>query len=259
MYAADQAGITPVAPYVEALGANGQWVKVVDDMGFPAGLERTTIADLTSKLPPGTRRIRISTNLQIYWDQVLVDRTASDIPTRIVEVPLAEATLGFHGYPRPIERKTPGDLSYIYEDVSLTGPYARQSGAYTRLGDVRELLTAADDRHVVFGSGDEVQLEFDPAKLPPLPTGWKRDYLFFADGFEKDMDFYAADGPTVEPLPFHAMPGYPYPATKAPASASYLQYLLEYNTRFYSGDAEFQYRFRYPTMPHDPLAPSGIH
>jgi len=31
-------------------------------------------ADLTGKLPAGTRRIRITTNLQIYWDSILIDR-----------------------------------------------------------------------------------------------------------------------------------------------------------------------------------------
>ncbi|HEY8715079.1 MAG TPA: FG-GAP-like repeat-containing protein, partial [Candidatus Acidoferrum sp.] len=38
MYAADQAGIKVIAPYVEALDAQGKWNRVVDDMGFPAGL-----------------------------------------------------------------------------------------------------------------------------------------------------------------------------------------------------------------------------
>ena len=52
---------------------DGTWKRVVDDMGFPAGLPRTITVDLTGKLPPGTRKIRITTNLQIYWDQILVD------------------------------------------------------------------------------------------------------------------------------------------------------------------------------------------
>ena len=42
-------------------------------MGFPAGLPRTIVVDLTGKLPAGARRIRITTNLQIYWDRVRVD------------------------------------------------------------------------------------------------------------------------------------------------------------------------------------------
>jgi hypothetical protein len=53
---------------------------VIDDMGFPAGGPRTMTADLTGKLPPGTRKIRITTNLQIYWDSILVSRTAQIAP-----------------------------------------------------------------------------------------------------------------------------------------------------------------------------------
>ena len=51
MYAADQAGLKTVAPYVEAQDAKGKWIRVVEDMGFPAGLPRTMTADLTGKLP----------------------------------------------------------------------------------------------------------------------------------------------------------------------------------------------------------------
>ena len=72
MYAASQAGVESIAPYVEALGRNGKWVRIEDDMGFPAGGPRTITADLTGKLPPGTERVRITTNLQIYWDLSLI-------------------------------------------------------------------------------------------------------------------------------------------------------------------------------------------
>ncbi len=75
MYAASQAGITAISPYVEALGADGKWKRVVDDMGFPAGGPRTMTADLTGKLPAGTKKIRITTNLQVYWDSILISRT----------------------------------------------------------------------------------------------------------------------------------------------------------------------------------------
>ncbi|HXZ79083.1 MAG TPA: FG-GAP-like repeat-containing protein [Terriglobales bacterium] len=248
MFAAHQAGIDPVAPYVEAQDSNGKWLRVVDDMGFPAGLPRTTVADLSGKLPLGTRRIRIGTNLQIYWDQILIDRTTQAPEFRLSKVPLAKADLGFHGYPRDIERpaNAKGDHYYVYEDVSLSGPYVRQPGAYTRPGNVLDLLERVDDRFVIFGSGDEVRLDFDPAKLPPLPAGWTRDYFFFADGFEKDMDFYAAEGLTVAPLPFHEMGTYPYPAAKNyPLDVEHLNYLLDFNTRFYSETPTQEFRFRF--------------
>jgi hypothetical protein len=215
-------------------------------MGFPAGLPRVITVDLTGKLRPGTRRIRIGTNLQIYWDKILIDNTDADPRVQTHEVPLSAARLHFHGYPKVDESRFPGDLNYDYADVSLTGPYARHIGAYTRYGDVLPLLKAADDKYVVFGSGEEVVLDFDPAGLPPLPAGWKRDYLFYANGFVKDMDFYAADAFTVDPLPFHKMGIYPQPPRKQyPLDRSTLDYLLEYNTRYQSGNGVSAYRYEF--------------
>jgi tetratricopeptide (TPR) repeat protein len=249
MYAADQAHLRPFAPYVEALvsgkGENEKWVRVVDDMGFPAGGPRTMTADLTGKLPPGTQRIRVTTNLQIYWDNILISRTKQDQSARLTQVPLVRADLSFHGFPLKIEDKPPGNVKYIYEKTSATGPYTRPAGAYTRHGDVRSLLGSVDDKFVVFGSGDEVALDFDPRTLPDLPRGWVRDYFFIANGYEKDMDFYAYRGDTVDPLPFRSMNGYPYPGQSFPADGNHLNYLLEYNTRFLSGNESSGYAFRY--------------
>src|SRR5437868_4320789 len=245
MYAADQAGIQAIAPYVEAQNAQGKWVRVLDDMGFPAGLPRTMVADLSGKIPQGTQHIRISTNLQIYWDNILIDRTDNDesetytgknAKYRLTSVPLRRADLRFHGYPRQIEDRPPGNVKYVYEEISRTGPYARQAGTYTRYGDVRPLLADFDDRVAVFGSGEEVALQFDAASLPTLPAGWVRDYFFVADGYEKDMDFYAFDGNTVDPLPFREMGTYPYPGKSYPLDDNHLNYLLEYNTRHVSGN-----------------------
>ncbi len=259
MYAADQAHLRPIAPYVEALvpangssekGGREKWVRVVDDLGFPAGGPRTMTADLTGKIPIGTRRIRITTNLQIYWDNILMSRTNQDNSqqqsARVTPVPLARADLGFHGFPLKIEGKPAGNVKYIYEKTSATGPYTRPAGAYTRYGDVRPLLDSVDDKFVVFGSGDEVALDFDTATLPALPQGWVRDYFFIANGYEKDMDFYAYRGDAVDPLPFRDMRTYPYPGQSFPSDPEHLNYLLEYNTRFMSGNEASGYAFRYP-------------
>jgi Flp pilus assembly protein TadD len=247
MYAAWQAGVKPVAPYVEAQDATGKWVRVVDDMGFPAGLARTMIADLTGKVPAGTRRIRIVTNLKIYWDRIRVDNSSPTIAYRLSEVPLAGATLDFRGYPQVIEGNPKNDIRYVYENASATGPYTRQSGYYTRYGDVKELVTQSDNRYVIFGSGDEVSVEFDPSNLPALVAGWARDYFFYADGFAKDMDFYAAHGDTVSPLPFHTLIPYPYPdGIGYPLDAEHLRSILEYDTRPVNGPAGASFQFRYP-------------
>ena len=76
LYAAWQAGIKPISPYVEAQLPDGTWKTIPGEAGFPAGLERTIVVDLTGKLPAGTRRIRLQTNLEIYWDQVLIDQSS---------------------------------------------------------------------------------------------------------------------------------------------------------------------------------------
>ncbi len=247
MYAAAQAGVDAIAPYVEALDGNSKWVRVEDDMGFPAGGPRTMTADLTGKLPPGTQRIRISTNLMVYWNSILIDRASQEQNIHLNPVPLARANLAFHGFPLKIEGQPQGNVKYIYEKASATGPYTRPAGSYTRYGDVRTLVTSFDDRLAVFGSGDEVALDFDPAKLPALPKGWVRDYFFLANGYEKDMDFYAAYGDTVDPMPFRGMEGYPYPKTKPfPLDAAHFNYLLNYNTRYMSGDEQAGYSFDYP-------------
>src|SRR5438552_1605873 len=247
MYAANQVGIQGIPPFVEAQGANGKWIKVVDDMGFPAGGPRTMTADLTGKLPVGTRRIRITTNLQIYWDIILISRTPQNQKVRLTSVPLTRADLRFHGFPLKTEGDPPGHVKYVYENASATGPYTRPIGAYTRYGDVRPLLTSFDDRLVVFGSGDEVALDFDPSRLPALPRGWTRDYFFVANGYEKDMDFYTDDGDTVAPLPFRTMGTYPYPKEKSfPLGETHMNDFLQYNTRHLSGNEPRGYSFDYP-------------
>lgn len=273
MYAASQAGVQATAPYVEALVGAGRvgrtflsdknsrdsnrsdknvratqpekWVRILDDMGFPAGLPRTITTDLSGKLPIGTTQIRITTNLQIYWDNILIDRSVQRNNFKLNAIPLAKSQLGYHGYPRQIEDRPPGNVKYVYEQVSRTGPYARQAGEYTRYGDVLPLLKNSDDKLTVFGSGEEVQLEFDPSKLPPLPKGWTRDYFFMANGYEKDMDFYAAHGDTVEPLPFRGMGTYPYSGKSFPSDREHQDYMLKYNTRFVSGNEPRGYSYEY--------------
>ena len=115
---------------------DGSWKEILHDMGFPAGLPRTIVVDLTGKLPVGATHLRIRTNLQIYWDQILIDNEANQPASlRQTELPLAKATLAFHGYPKQIDGATPGDLTYDYQSISATGPLpvaARQLHALRR-------------------------------------------------------------------------------------------------------------------------------
>lgn len=257
LYAAWQAGIQPHSPSVEAQMPDGSWRLIVKDMGFPAGLPRTVVADLSGKMPSDARRIRIRTNLQIYWDQILVDNAPqSDSSIRLHELPLDSAHLEFRGYPRQIEGATPGDLTYDYQEISQTGPFLWHSGSYTHYGDVTPLLMKRDNHFVIFGTGEDIDAEFSESALPKLSPGWARDYFFYADGFVKDMDFHEALPFTVSELPFSGMSQYPYTTQEHfPEDPDSLAYQLDWNDRVESGARTQRYVFEYKWNPSRPIDP----
>jgi hypothetical protein len=85
---------------------------------------------------------------------------------------------------------------------------------------------------VISQPGDEIALVFDGSKLPPLPAGWKRTFLLYADGFSKEMDVNSASPDQVAPLPYHGMKEYPYPLPGSyPMDQAHRAYMERYNTR----------------------------
>jgi hypothetical protein len=57
----------------------------------------------------------------------------------------------------------------------------------------------------------------------------------YVNGYSKEMNPRSASPDTLEPLPFHAMSGYPYgPTEHYPRSRIYRDYLARYNTRIVS-------------------------
>lgn len=254
MYAAWQAGMQPIPPRLDVQMSDGSWKRIVDDMGFPAGLPRTIVVDLTGKLPAGARKIRITTNLQIYWDRIRVDNGHDALSqVRRTEVPLAMAHLAFRGYPKQVEGATPGDLTYDYNQISATGPFLWARGEYTRYGDVTPLLGKIDNRYVIFGTGEEIDAEFSAVGLPELPQGWTRDYFFYANGFVKDMDWWEASPFTVAQMPFQQMSQYPYPASEHyPETRDADRYWLEWNSRWETGNRRQRWQFDYRPAHEEP-------
>ena len=219
-----------VMPYLQMQDAAGQWKTVNEDMGMPAGKPKTIAVDL--RFPSASRKLRIVTKLCVYWDEIFLSEGASTPQVRQQEVSLLSADLHFRGFSEARihpERKQPD--TFFYGAVSSNSFWNPTPGMYTRYGDVRELLQTVDDRLALLGSGDEIKLQFSSA-LPPLPAGWTRDFLLKVDGWAKDRDPNTAFSTSVEPLPFHAMTRYPYPAAEHfPDDAAHQQYRREYNTR----------------------------
>ncbi len=228
--AASQAGKTMQPPALQVKDAGGNWKTVIPDIGIPVGRPQTVTVDLTGKFLSANREVRIVTNMRIYWDQILVDTSNGTIPNQIARLDPERADLhwrGFSGEATPDGREPFG---YDYDHVSFASPWKVMTGHYTREGDVRELLTKSDDMFAICRTGDEIRLSFDAARLTPLPQGWKRTFLLYADGFSKEMDINSASPDQIFPLPFHGMSRYPY---KWPEQypLSRRRYLEQYNTR----------------------------
>jgi hypothetical protein len=142
------------------------------------------------------------------------------------------ADLHWRGYSAQVSPDGREPYGYDYSRVTTTAPWKHMPGRYTREGDVRELLVRSDDMFVVSKPGDEIALRFDATRLGPLPPGWKRTFLLYADGFSKEMDINSASPDAVAPLPFHGMKRYPYgPAESYPMTLEQRRYLDLYNTR----------------------------
>ncbi len=204
--------ITP-APYLEVKAANGSWIRVAQDIPLPSDYRaRTYTVDLTGIFPADVMdyQIRFNNFWNVTYDYIGIDTT-----------PQANIT---------VQTLTPAsaEFSQLWETQSTS------SGAFTRYGDVNELLLNADDMFVVGRQGDQVNMQFSTANLTDPEPGMVRDYFFVVACWFKDPPGawgYGFDF-TVNPMPFMAMTGFPYTTAESyPTDAAHLAYLQQYNTR----------------------------
>lgn len=234
--AAAQAGVSVVTPYLEVSNGSGGFEKIVDEMGFPAGLPKTMLVDLSGLVGPGRDLLRLTTSMRLYWDQIHIAEKVDDTPLRVTELQPSKASLSFRGYPASVSADGRDPRIYDYSKISNTELWGIHEGFYTRYGDVGELVAGVDDLYVITHHGDEMTLLFDESRLPPLSAGKKRTFMAIADGFGKDMDLNAARPHRVAPLPFHGMSSYPYPPGSFPIDDRIQRYRNEYNTRYVGPD-----------------------
>jgi tetratricopeptide (TPR) repeat protein len=196
-----------VAPSGLALEARvaGQWIVVNPDLGFPAGKNKTMLVDL-ARVPAGADRLRLRTNLEIYWDQIAVAER-SQAAAKTTRLQPANAELAFRGYSTTRSPRGDAPETPIYDRLSNTAQRWRDLvGYYTRFGNVNALLAGVDDRYVIMNAGDELRLQFQE-QAPPA-AGWRRDFVLIGDGWEKDGDYNTGYSQTVLPLPSHGRPDY---------------------------------------------------
>lgn len=227
--------VPPRPPALHAVDANGQWREVRPFMGFPGGKTKTIAIDISDVFAPGStdHRLRIVTNMEFYWDAVFFTVDEEPVEIRQTELSLVRADVLERGGVSLREWPLAGNgpENFDYSQLIPGSSWPPMAGNFTRLGDVRPLLTERDDHLVVIGSGDEIQLSFAvPSERPT--AGWVRDFVIYNVGWDKDWDLNTVYGETVEPLPFRDMTNYAHQdGQPRPLDEDFRRYLRTYQTR----------------------------
>ncbi len=219
--------------------AAGRFREARGGLGFPAGKDKTVLLDLTGLFPStGPRRLRLSTNLEIFWDRLGWAQGRPDVRLEPRRLDLAAAELRYRGYSVTGQDapSAPERPRYV---LAGTAPRWRDlEGYHTRFGEVGELLRRVDDRYVIMNAGDEIALVF-PEALAPAP-GLVRDFVFVGDGWVKDGDYNTTFSRTVLPLPTHETGRYATPPIRLEDDPVYRRHprdFEEYHTRYVSPES----------------------
>ncbi|HEY4425026.1 MAG TPA: FG-GAP-like repeat-containing protein [Pyrinomonadaceae bacterium] len=224
---------------LEIPDGRGGWQVVRPNLGFPAGRKKICLFDLAGVFKPGIpRRLRLRTNLEIYWDSFewAVGLPSAQLKTTRLDPDVAD--LHHRGYSVINQRDDSSPETPDYNRLASSKQIWRDLiGYYTRFGDVRELLLHPDDRYVIMNAGDEMSFRF--AEQPAPPAGWVRDYVIVGDGWIKDGDYNSTFSKTVLPLPYHAKNQYITPPTRLEDEVVYRQHPEDwqnYHTRYVTPD-----------------------
>ncbi|HKQ53721.1 MAG TPA: FG-GAP-like repeat-containing protein [Pyrinomonadaceae bacterium] len=196
---------------LEVPDGRGGWTVANPNMGFTAGRNKICLFDLTNAFRPDTpRKLRLRTNLEIYWDKLEWAAGLPDAQLKTTRLDPFAADLHYRGYSVINQKDASSPQIPDYNRLASSKQVWRDLiGYYTRFGDVRELLSKADDRYVIMNAGDEMTFRFKEQPAPP--AGWVRDYLIVGDGWIKDGDLNSTFSKTVLPLPYHASQEYTTP------------------------------------------------
>jgi tetratricopeptide (TPR) repeat protein len=228
--------VTP--PILQVINKKGEWKTVIANLGFPMGKDKTVIADLSGKFLSKDHRVRIVTNMEIYWDYIFFANSNPKAPTNTTVLNPVYADLHYRGFSYGYRKGGRyGPHWFDYNKINKTRKWRDLTGNYTRYGDVKPLLLESDNKYIISNAGDETTINFDQKKLPKLKKGWTRDFFIHSVGWVKDGDLNTATGSTVLPLPYHGMSSYP-PSKKDsyPKDPELQKYIKNYNTRVITTD-----------------------
>jgi len=187
---------------LEMESAPGDWERVDVTVGMPAGKTKTIVVDLTDKLAPGVRRLRLRTTFELHWDRIALFERLPASALEVHTVKPTSARLRARGFSEIRSRAANHPPTPDWYTVSERPPWrTTPQGWVTRFGDVRPLVDLRDAKLALLNGGDALELQFAAADLPPLERGRTRTYFFYSVGWDKDGDHNVVNGDSVEPLP----------------------------------------------------------
>jgi Flp pilus assembly protein TadD len=239
-----QAGSPAVTPTLEARDpATGEWVTVVAEYGYPAGMPRQCSFPIPREsLPAGCTALRLRTTVELYIDAVALAWSEPCEGAVRIDHPLVHAEVADAGFaariPQPQRRP-----EYDYGRRAPLWDCRTQPGRYTAFGvDCAPLLREADDASAIFAAGEEVRLSFAADGVPlsgaragagtpmtaaaPLRPGTHRIWVLEVEGWCKDMDPLTRSGARLDPLPSRDGSG---------PAASPRDLMMRFNTRIEGG------------------------
>lgn len=190
---------SPWGPALEARAPGASGVASDPDIGLPIG------PSMLMPLPAGNAtgeailEIRIGTSLAVYYDRIRLGRIV-DATLTVRELAPMEATLRWRGVGAQRRARDDEATRPDYDAVSPLSPFPRLDEETTPLGDVLNTVSQADDRLVVFGTGEEIAVEFDAGAIPPPAAGLARTWFLVSRGYARDGD------PNTKPLPWGTSP-----------------------------------------------------
>lgn len=230
----------PQSLSLEVADGRGGWRVANPRLGFPAGKAKTILINLDGIFEPhAPRRLRLRTNMEIFWDRLAWAQRLPQTELRTSRFAPDTADLAYRGFSivRQANESSP-ELPEYEKMAGTTQRWRDLIGYHTRFGDVRELLEQVDDRYVIMNAGDEMRFRF-PAPTAP-PDGWTRDFVLIGDGWVKDGDYNTTFSKTVLPLPSHKQLRYSTPPGRLeddPVYQRHRQDWSDYHTRYVTPDA----------------------
>ena len=219
MFAAWQAGVKAQAPTLEYKEA-GEWKVLLSEFGYPAGMPRAATVPVT--IPVATRFLRLTTNMEIYFDQLGLFQAGQPEIIRQHDLKLHKANLYQLGFPKRSDN-TQRVADYQFAETQPFWDTRYMEGAYTQLGDITELLEKNDNAVAIIGAGEAIELLYLD-DLPEVAENFDRYFMLQFKGWAKDMDILTQNGETLAPIPFNGI-----------VSKQALALNQKYNSRFKAG------------------------